>query len=260
MHLQETLRLEYLDVSQRLAVEALLDELREAQARGETITPAMISRAAAAIAEAHSEAIRPTIIHSLQEMALVGVAAAADAFEGAVNFTLDWTLANTYAADWARTYGGQLITNMDATTKARIGAEVGAWAEAREGYPDLLKRIQAIIDDPRRAALIAQTEPTSAYAAGNEAAWRQEEDELGVVIIEVWNTANDDLVCPICGPLNQQQRRIGGTFEGGIERPAAHPRCRCWLTAMMVLTRAAIARYPRLDTIYKRFRRAADAG
>lgn len=260
LRLQETLRLEYLDASQRLAVEALLDELREAQARGETLTPAMISRAAAAVAEAHSEAIRPTIIHGLQEMALVGVTAAADAFEGAVNFTLDWTLANTYAADWARTYGGQLITNMDATTKARIGAEVGAWAEAREGYPDLLKRIQAIIDDPRRAALIAQTEPTSAYAAGNEAAWRQEEDELGVVIVEVWNTANDDLVCPICGPLNQQQKRIGATFEGGIERPAAHPRCRCWLTAMMVLTRAAIARYPRLDTVYKRFRRAADAG
>ena len=241
LRLQETLRLEYLEASQRLAVEALLDELREAQARGETVTPAMIGRAAAAIADAHGEAIRPTIIHSLQDMAAVGVQAGATAFEAAVNFTLDWTLANTYAAEWARTYGGQLITNMDATTKARIGAEVGTWAESREGYPDLLKRIRAIIDDPRRAELIAQTEPTNAYAAGNVAAWRQEEEELGVVIVEVWNTANDDLVCPICGPLNQQQRRIGEAFDGGIERPAAHPRCRCWLTSMMVLPKRARA-------------------
>ena len=254
LRLQETLRLGYLEASQRLAVEALLAELRAAQESGATITPAMISRAAAEIAQAHGEAIRPTIIRGLQDMAEVGVQAGADAFTAAVGISLDWTLANTAAADWARTYGGQLIKGLDATTKARVGAEVGAWAEAREGYPDLLKRIRAIIDDPRRAELIAQTEPTNAYAAGNVATWEQEEAELGVQIVEVWNTANDDLVCPICGPLNGQQRAIGQEFERGILRPAAHPRCRCWLTALIVLTRAAVARYPRLAGIYKRLR------
>jgi hypothetical protein len=60
----------------------------------------------------------------------------------------------------------------------------------------------------------------------------------------VWNTANDDLVCAICGPLNQQERPLDEPFDGGIERPAAHPRCRCWLTSEVILNRAALARFP----------------
>jgi len=249
LQLQETLQRGYLEASQRLAVEALLDALREASERGETITASMINEAAAAVSNAHGEAIRPVVIRSLQQMADTGVEAGAEAFTAALNIDLDWTLANTDAANWARQYGGKLIKGLDDTTKARVGAEVGAWAEARETYRDLVKRIRGVIDDPRRAELIAQTEPTNAYAAGNMAAWKQAEDDLGLRIVKVWNTANDDLVCPICGPLNQQERALDDTFEGGFDRPAAHPRCRCWITSEVVLTRAVMARFPWLRTL-----------
>lgn len=244
LQLQETLQRGYLEASQRLAVEALLDTLREASERGEPITAAMINEAAAAVSNAHGEAIRPVVIRSLQQMAEVGVEAGAEAFTAAVNIGLDWTLANTDAANWARQYGGKLIKGLDDTTKARVGAEVGAWAEARENYRDLVKRIRTVVDDQRRAELIAQTEPTNAYAAGNMAAWKEAENELGLSIVKVWNTANDDWTCAICRPLNQQERPLDELFDGGIERPAAHPRCRCWLTSEVILNRAALARFP----------------
>ncbi|MBN2002807.1 MAG: phage portal protein [Anaerolineae bacterium] len=249
--LQETLQREYLVASQQVAVEALLEELRAAQERGEAITPALVERVAGEVSAAHGEAVRPVIIRSLQALAQDGVLAGAEAFTAAVKITLDWTLANTDAANWARLYGGKLCKGLDATTKARIAAEVAAWAEAREGMPDLVKRIAAIISSPVRAEIIAQTEPTNAYAAGNIAAWRQAEDELGLEITQVWNTANDDLVCPICGPLNQQEKPIGQPFtatgNASILAPAAHPRCRCWLTA---ITRIATKRLAYLRRLY----------
>jgi hypothetical protein len=45
-------------------------------------------------------------------------------------------------------------------------------------------------------------------------------------IIPVWTTQEDQLVCPICGPLHGLTRENWGEFEGG---PPAHYMCRCFL-------------------------------
>jgi hypothetical protein len=49
-----------------------------------------------------------------------------------------------------------------------------------------------------------------------------------------WQTNNDELVCRVCRPLNQQVKPIGetfGEFNGRqIDAPLAHPNCRCWIT------------------------------
>ena len=60
------------------------------------------------------------------------------------------------------------------------------------------------------------------------AAWR----ESGVVAGREWNTAVDELVCPICGPLHGKFAPYGEPFEGGYDSPPAHPRCRCWISAV----------------------------
>lgn len=56
---------------------------------------------------------------------------------------------------------------------------------------------------------------------------------------KVWLTADDERVCPICGPLHEQTTDILGPFEalipiqGGfsgariLPHPPAHPQCRC---------------------------------
>lgn len=43
----------------------------------------------------------------------------------------------------------------------------------------------------------------------------------------IWNTAHDDLTCPICAPLNGKIVRAGEPFAAGIYNAPAHPNCRC---------------------------------
>ena len=59
--------------------------------------------------------------------------------------------------------------------------------------------------------------------------WKKE----GVVEGKRWNTAVDELVCPICGPLHNVVVGINETFPGGYQNPPAHPNCRCGLTPVV---------------------------
>ena len=80
-----------------------------------------------------------------------------------------------------------------------------------------------------RARQLAVTEVTRAFAEGNMAAWRA----AGVIEKRRWNTNNDELVCPVCGPLAGQVRGLDDEFGDGIPLPPAHPRCRCWITPVV---------------------------
>lgn len=50
----------------------------------------------------------------------------------------------------------------------------------------------------------------------------------------IWNTVMDERVCPICSPMDNQERTTGTQFIGGdgssVEHPPIHVRCRCFLT------------------------------
>jgi ribosomal protein S2 len=76
---------------------------------------------------------------------------------------------------------------------------------------------------PVRAEIIAITEVTRAAVEG-ERAMVAEVAKQGIQMVAVWNTNNDEIVCPICAPLNQKKQGEAWTFP-----PPAHPRCRCWL-------------------------------
>lgn len=85
-----------------------------------------------------------------------------------------------------------------------------------------------------RAENIARTEYAFAFNYGNFEAMRQARD-LGLVgpnIIKIWQTAEDEKVCPVCAPLNGQIVDLDETFPitGTTSfTPPAHPRCRCTL-------------------------------
>ena len=78
-----------------------------------------------------------------------------------------------------------------------------------------------------RAEMIAITEATRAFSEGNIQEWLAS----GVVDGIKWMTAEDELVCPICEPLDGKE----GSLTDGIEglKPPAHVRCRCWLEPVM---------------------------
>lgn len=144
---------------------------------------------------------------------------------------IDWDLVNDEAAEWAMRYAALLVTDILGTTRQRIQREVAAFILTSETIGELSRRIQASgIFGESRADMIAVTEVTQAFAQGNMIAWLGS----GVVQRRRWNTNNDELVCPVCGPLNQQVAELGQPFEGGIDNPPAHPRCRCWITPVVI--------------------------
>ena len=72
--------------------------------------------------------------------------------------------------------------------------------------------------------MIAVTEITRAAAEGVKLT-QETLRSSGLSFERIWRTANDELVCPVCGPLNGKPEREWG----GVE-PPAHPNCRCSAT------------------------------
>jgi hypothetical protein len=88
----------------------------------------------------------------------------------------------------------------------------------------------------QRAYTIATTEMAFAYNKGADEGILQAQKEgyLGTVK-RVWCTAEDELVCDICGSLNGLETEMDEEFDfkgkslyrGQKKTPPAHPRCRC---------------------------------
>lgn len=89
------------------------------------------------------------------------------------------------------------------------------------GYADRLRQ--------SRATTIARTEIQIAQNEGRYEGWKQA-SEAGYVDPEAqkqWIIARDELTCPICLELDGETVPWNGIFSNGMERPVAHPNCRC---------------------------------
>ena len=138
----------------------------------------------------------------------------------------DWNVVNQAVLEYAKTYRYDLIKKITDTTRSQVQTAITDWM--REGSPleALTARLEPVFGAVR-AEMIAVTETTRVYAEGNKLAW----DSTGVVNASKWQTANDDLVCPICGPRNEKVTE---------DQPPAHVNCRCWKRP--VVDEAAVAR------------------
>lgn len=157
-----------------------------------------------------------------------------------------WNLVNQGARDWADKYTYSLVKGISQTTVDHLRAEITDWIDSGEHLNALVERIdQATLFGPVRAEAIATTEVTRAFSVANILAWGQDPAVEG----KVWQTAEDELVCPICGPLAGQVVGIRDLFnsaQGHLEGPPAHVRCRCWLKPWM--GRAADPAHPLVPT------------
>lgn len=143
--------------------------------------------------------------------------------------TIDWHLVNTRALEWLSRYKFDLLSKLTQTNIRLIQTEIETFISSPNmSIRQLGQRLESLWSQ-NRAQMIATTEVTRVYAEGNTTAWR----ESGVIERRRWNTANDELVCPICGPLNQSVVDIDEPFPNGIDNPPAHPRCRCWVTPVV---------------------------
>lgn len=159
------------------------------------------------------------------------------------NFYVDMRMVNEAVLAYSRdTWFPDLIKldgdmSIVAETRRKVWNSVLRWQQGElgdRGLPDLANHIAQWFG-PGRAKRIAITEATRVYAEGSKWAWLGAATDLRYeqafgILASRWQTARDDLVCPICAPLNGRQVLLNEEFPvpGGI--PPAHPGCRCWIT------------------------------
>ena len=153
-------------------------------------------------------------------------------FGEAVGGRLDMTSPRARAIAWASRHAGELITQIDITTRDAVAQAVAAFMET-DGMT-LSEVVNLLPFDESRATQIAVTEITSSYAQGQLLAGDEMRAEFpGVAVTKTWFTNADDLVCSVCGPMDGQETDLDGVFEGGdgekYTEPAVHPHCRCWI-------------------------------
>jgi len=142
----------------------------------------------------------PTFIALLTAGAQDAVATEADILASSFDISLDWTLANSEAAAWARQHAAELVDGITKTTARSVGETVATWIET-EGSTvgqlfDTLRQSYTFSDS--RSRNIGVTEVTNAYAEGREMAYTE------------------------------------GGIPAAVFKPTAHPNCRCWDAAVLL--------------------------
>lgn len=126
----------------------------------------------------------------------------------------------------ARKHIAQLVRGVTETTRKQIRESVAQSIALGEDVNAATERLMQVIDNPIRAELIAQTEPVNAYQTGLKhyamatgAKSKEWDGLLGA--------------CQLCAPQIGRTIGIDEVFvltDGKeVDRPAAHPRCRCGL-------------------------------
>jgi hypothetical protein len=170
-----------------------------------------------------ADELRAAIQPELAQM-VVGEALSVSADVGII---FDPAIINTEALRWAREYSYELVTGLTNTTRDQISQVMQSFVETpglTQG--DITKLLEPAFGQVR-AELIATTEATRAYSAATNEIQRQV-NQTGLQMVRIWQTQNDELVCDICGPLNQ--RPEADWIAEHPEGPPAHPGCRCGTT------------------------------
>ncbi len=76
------------------------------------------------------------------------------------------------------------------------------------------------------AERIVRTETIAAYNLSLEGSIRQAAEQVPG-LVRRWDASMDGRICSICRELDGTTATLGGDFEGGYDRPPAHPNCRC---------------------------------
>lgn len=133
------------------------------------------------------------------------------------------------------------------TTLKLLATQLEQGVNAGENMDALVQRVADVfhLTETYRAAQVART---TVFGVANGAA-RDAYKQSGVVRTVAWHTAEDELVCEFCGPMDGKVIGVDDSFfdkgdivrgaDGGeiavdfngVEDPPLHPNCRCFTNA-----------------------------
>lgn len=184
--------------------------------------------------DAEEEVMAEFILPTVEDIAVAGVVGGAAAVE-ALGIAGDWALVNSWAKSWARYADFDLVKGITKTTRDKISEALMEHVETGSRLDELITKLEPVFGK-ERAAAIATTETTRIYSEANMKLW-----STAGVWGKQWVTANDELVCDICGPLDGKMIELDSEdFEGyfksevvGVAGPPAHVNCRCYLQPVL---------------------------
>lgn len=162
---------------------------------------------------------------------LTGLRTAAKKTKPDVVITMNFNAKSKEAVEWAEEHAAELIKGITKTTRQRVRSAVVKALDSRheEGgaWKQLFNDVLDAVGDKDRAQMISHTELMQAAHSGQRIAWEQaaEKGLLTGVSERYWIDTEGS--CVICGDLAGTTAPLDGEYEGGIEQPPAHPRCRC---------------------------------
>lgn len=157
---------------------------------------------------------------TLLEIYLAGIDGGVEVLPPNMRVLVDFDLVNTKALEFAKTYRYTWIKKITDTTREQTQKAVADWIQSGAPLDTLEKALEPTFGVVR-AKMIAQTETTRVFAQANREAF----ESTGLVEEVVWQAANDELVCPICGELNGTHLGVGDADSF----PPAHINCRCYV-------------------------------
>jgi SPP1 gp7 family putative phage head morphogenesis protein len=174
----------------------------------------------------------------IMDMYMNGLMGGVNVMPDNIKVLADWDRVNRSALDFAKEYHYSLIKGITDTTKEQTQKAISDWVQSGTPLSTLEKTLQSTFGEAR-AARIAATETTRVFAHANRDAF----ESTGLIEEVVWQTAQDDLTCVVCGELDGTHIGVGDIDAF----PPAHPSCRCWITP--VVSEDALSR--RLDEVLK---------
>lgn len=128
--------------------------------------------------------------------------------------------------DYANKYTVGRVAGMVESTRTFLQRAITMFVNSERGMTrENVEKLIAPVFGAERASTIAVTEITR---AANQATLQYQEylsTNYDMQLVRVWQTNNDELVCPICGPLNEQLESVwADKYPNGAP---AHPNCRC---------------------------------
>lgn len=131
---------------------------------------------------------------------------------------VDYDLLNTAAMEYAQSYSFELVSMLTETGQQALQQEFAEWIASGEPLPALIENLTTMFG-PVRADMVGVTETTRIFFDSNILAWNKYE-----VTEFRFNTAFDDIVCPVCEPDHGKVFALSDS-DGYAPR---HVRCRCW--------------------------------
>lgn len=142
----------------------------------------------------------------------------------------DFALVNQEAIDYVNIYGFDLIRDLNSSSFNTLRSALSRFLQTPGFTMGDLEAMLIPTFSPSRAARIAVTETTRAFAFGQVSAANVARLN-GLDVQEVWRTNMDALVCSICAPNDGLPRSAGWTVNG----IPGHPNCRCWYSHTWVV-------------------------